>query len=286
MSLPDGLTLRDAELADVPEILGLRRDVGWAAHEWALRLAIAPENARCVVVQDAGGRIVAVGSGVSYGAVGYVGNMIVAEGHRRRGLGSAVLAAVTEFLERSGATRLELYATHDGRPLYARHGFEFMEPGSRVEIPRTVDLEPALGVTVTADDASVEELLAYDAPRFGGPRTALLHAMLHDTDRPLLVARRDGALAGFGWLRAEDARIGPWVSDDPEVAAAIAADALARLPEQPSVTANVPMSNRPAVAWLDRLGVVPDPWDGRMARGEPIGRRDDTIYGNTVGALG
>jgi hypothetical protein len=29
-----------------------------------------------------------------------------------------------------------------------------------------------------------------------------------------------------------------------------------------------------------------EPWDGRMARGPMIPRRDDTIYANLVGALG
>ena len=280
------MTLRDASVDDIPTILDLRRQVGWAAHEWALRLAIEPDNARCLVVEDEAGRVVAVGSGVAYGPIGYVGNMIVAEEQRRRGLGSAILDVVTGFLESVGATRLELYATHEGRPLYARHGFEFMAPGSRVELPRSLGLEPPRDVTVTADDATTDELLAYDTPRFGGPRRALLDTMLRDADRPLLVARSAGSVVGFGWLRTDDARIGPWVADDTGVASAIARDALDRLPHVPAVTANVPLSNRPAMEWLAGLGVVPDPWDGRMARGAPLQRREETIYGNAVGALG
>lgn len=280
------MTLRDAAVADLPTILDLRRQVGWAAHEWALRLAITPDNARCFVVEDEAGRVVAVGSGVAYGPLGYVGNMIVAEEQRRRGLGSAVLAAVTAFLEGAGVTRLELYATREGRPLYMRYGFELISPGSRVELPRSLGLAASPDVTVTANDAAPDELLAYDAPRFGGPRRALLEAMLLDRDRPLLVARRARSVVGFGWLRTDDARVGPWIADDTEVAAAIAADALGRLPDVAAVTANVPMSNRPALEWLAGIGVVPDPWDGRMARGAPVQRREETIYGNAVGALG
>jgi len=40
------------------------------------------------------------------------------------------------------------------------------------------------------------------------------------------------------------------------------------------------------VDWLRGLGVEPDPWDGRMARGAPIPRREESIYGSTAGALG
>ena len=37
---------------------------------------------------------------------------------------------------------------------------------------------------------------------------------------------------------------------------------------------------------LESLGVELDPWDGRMALGRPIPRRESTIYGSVVGALG
>jgi GNAT superfamily N-acetyltransferase len=286
MPLPEGLALREADLADVPALLALRREVGWAAHEWALRLAIEPDNARCVVVDDGGDGIVGVGSGVAYGPIGFVGNMIVAASHRRQGLGSAILESVIAFLAASGASRLELYATEDGRPLYARYGFTFIEPGSRVVLPGPATLEPPREISVsTAANTDVGELLAYDAPRFGGPRRALLQTMARDPERPLLVARRGGGVVGFGWLRVDDARIGPWVADDADVATSILATAL-EVVAGAELTANVPMSNRTALRWLATHGVTPDPWDGRMARGASVERREDTIYGNTVGALG
>jgi hypothetical protein len=49
---------------------------------------------------------------------------------------------------------------------------------------------------------------------------------------------------------------------------------------------NLPPGNRPGAEWLRGMGVVVEPWDGRMARGPQVPRRDDTIYGMTVGALG
>lgn len=286
MPLPDELSLRAAGLDDVPEILELRRRVGWAAHEWALRLAIEPETARCFVVEDAAGRLVGVGSGVAYPPLGFVGNMIVAEGHRRRGVGGAVLESVVAFLEQMSCTRIELFATDDGRPLYAANGFELIEPGSRARLTRAMASETPDVAVIDGTADVLHELVAYDAARFGGERRHLLRLMLTDEARPTLLATRHGAIVGFGWLRADDERIGPWISDGPEAAGAILAEAFRRLPDREELTTNLPMSNASGLAWVRAHGVEPDPWDGRMARGASIPRREESIYGNAVGALG
>jgi GNAT superfamily N-acetyltransferase len=288
MPLPDDLTMRTATLRDLPAIAELRLNVGMTPHDWALRLAIEPRNARSLVVEDRAGRLVAAGSGVAYAPLGIVGNMMVAEDRRREGIGSAVLDAVADFLHEEGCTRLELYATQEGRPLYARHGFSPIAPGSRAHLARDLPLPPPSRDVVVSDvdERALDSLVDFDTPRFGGDRSALLRAMLADRHRPALVARRGATVVGFGWLRVDEDRIGPWVADDPEVAAAILAQAFRRVADHPVLTANIPTSNRRAVAWLRGLGVEPDPWDGRMARGAPIPHREESIYGSTSGALG
>ena len=203
MALPDDLRMRDATLADLPAIADQRESAGWAAHEWALRYVVTASEARCVVVEDNRGNLVAVGSGVGYGELGVVGNMIVAEAHRRRGIGRAVLDAVVADLRDRGVRRLELYATTDGRRLYERAGFGYIQPGSRVELPRSASLAPDPTLTVDEGTAAAE-IAAYDAPRFGGDRSGLLSHMADDPSRPMLVARRAGTIAGL--CVAEDRR--------------------------------------------------------------------------------
>ncbi|MGZ8475424.1 MAG: GNAT family N-acetyltransferase [Candidatus Limnocylindria bacterium] len=287
MPLPDDLSMRTAALDDLRAIAALRLEVGMAPHNWALRLAIEPPNARCFVVEDRGGRLIAVGSGVAYDPLGFVGNMMVAEGRRREGIGSEVLGAVVDFLRGRRCTRLELFATSQGRPLYARHGFTPIEPGSRATLPQDLPLARADDIVVAdADVDALGSLVTYDEPRFGGDRTPLLTAMLADPERPTLVARRAETVVGYGWLRVDEDRLGPWVADGTAEAAAILSEAFRRVPDHLELTANIPISNRPGVAWLRGLGVEPDPWDGRMALGAPIPRREESIFGNTAGALG
>jgi GNAT superfamily N-acetyltransferase len=286
MALPDQLRMRHAEAADLPQIVELREAVGWGAHDWAMRAVLEPPDARCYVVVDEGERVVGVGSGIAYGALGFVGNMIVAVGHRRRGLGSAILTSVTEFLAERGATRLELYATSEGRPLYAAHGFAPIGQSTVIRVPR--------GITVPAEDvelssagpAALAELVAYDAPRFGGDRRSLLGPMLEDPARPLVVARRDGQIVGYGWVRPDGERVGPLLAETPEIATALVADAFLRLPSTEQLSLNLPPDNRGGAARLAELGAELEPWEGRMGRGPQVPRRDDTIYGMVVGALG
>jgi GNAT superfamily N-acetyltransferase len=285
MSLPDELSMRDARDDDLAAIAALRESVGWSAHEWALDFVLNAPEARCFVVEEPGGEVVAVGSGVAYGEVGVVGNMLVAQRHRRRGIGRAILDRILADLRRRRARSLELYATADGRPLYAAAGFRPIAPGSRVELPRSAALvvDPSLRVEEATD---ADEIAAYDAPRFGGDRGGLLAFMGADRSRPMLVARREGRVVGFAWLRIDDARLGPFVADGPDVAAALVASAFDRRPDASVLVFNLPMSNAEGVAWLATLGVRPDPWDGRMALGPEPSRRTSTMYGNAVGALG
>ena len=287
MTISADLSLRDATPGDLPAIARLRDDVGWGTHEWALRAVIGQPRARCVVAVDGADAIVAVGSGIAYGALGFVGNMIVAEVHRRRGLGSTVLTTITEFLEASGCRRLELNATSEGRPLYERHGFATVGTSATARIGRDRRMEADPGVELRqagADD--LEALAAYDRPRFGGDRRPLIELLLADPVARFILAEAGGELVGYACLRTDTPRIGPFVAGDPAVAETVLRRAFALLPQADELRLNLPPNNRPGAEWLRRLGVDVEPWEGRMGRGPQIPRRDDTIYGMAVGALG
>jgi len=285
MPLPDGFRLRFADERDLPRIAELREQVGWSVHDWALRAALEAPHVRCVLALDAGGRPMAVGSGISYGELGVIGNMVVDEGQRRHGLGAAILDGVMTFLASRGSTRLELYASPDGRRLYPHFGFAPMGPSAMVRLPRVVDAGTGASV-LKAGPQAIDELAAYDAPRFGGDRRALLALMLADPRRPLLVARRRTSLVGYGWIRPEFDRVGPLVADTPNDAVALLAAAFTVLPSAGSLSFNLPDLAAAGAERLRELGAEIQAWDGRMGRGAAVPRRDDTIYGNAVGALG
>jgi ribosomal protein S18 acetylase RimI-like enzyme len=287
MSLPDDLALRDATLDDLPAIAALRDEVGWGSQEWALRAVIGHADASCVLAVGPAGEIAGVGSGIVYGPMGFVGNMIVAEQHRRRGVGSVILKAVVDFLEGAGCVRLELNATSDGRPLYERHGFRSTGTSLSAGVPRTTPLRLDTAVDIRpGTNADLEAVAAYDRPRFGGDRRRVLHEAASDTAALLLIAEREAEIAGYGVLRSDAGRIGPFVADEPSVAATLLSEVFARSPEAADLRVNLPPGNRRGAEWLRSLGAVIETWNGRMARGVQLPKREETIYGMAVGALG
>jgi hypothetical protein len=197
---------------------------------------------------------------------------------------------VLDFLEGRGVERMELFATAAGKPLYERHGFAGLEPGTLAEIPADAGARLGIGdVTVPrAGPIDLMELAAYDAPRFGGDRTPILRAALADPERPTLLAMRAGVLRGYAVVREGGTRLGPWLADDTEAAAALLHGSLNMRP--PQLTAPVltmaPAENATGRAWLASVGARLSGSDGRMARGPAIPRRLETVYGNAVGALG
>ena len=286
MPLSDDLRLRAADATDLPRIADLRHAVGWPVHEWALRAVLDPPHARCIVAVDAADRVVGVGSGISYRSFGFVGNMVVDPAHRRRGVGSAILTEVTDFLEGCGCARLELFATDQGRPLYASHGFESTGQGTSAVVPRDARFDGAAVPLHEATPASVDEVHAFDTPRFGGDRRPLIEGMLADPERPVIVARDDGALVGWAWIRPDGGRVGPLLAETPDVAMALVGEAVRRIPGTDGLRLNLPAENRAGCERLRALGATIEPSSGRMARGPEIPRREDTIYANAVGALG
>jgi GNAT superfamily N-acetyltransferase len=287
MTLPANLTLRRATPGDVPEIAAMRSATGWAVHEWALRAVIGQPHAHCVVVTDADGALAGVGSGIAYAPLGFVGNMVVAEAHRRRGVGTAILDDVAGWLERSGCTRIELNATDDGQHLYVRHGFASRGTSAVARVRRSVSLDEDKSLrTRPATPDDLDAVCAYDRPRFGGDRRPVLALLLADPACRAAIAERDGAMVGFAVGRLDEPRLGPVVADTPGVAASLLRWAFEAIPSTDEMRLNLPPDNDVGAAWLRDAGVRAEPWEGRMARGPDIPRRDDTIYQMTVGPLG
>lgn len=288
MSLPNDLTLRDATMDDYDAIAAMREAVGWNVRRWALEAVIGQSDARCVVAVTPDGDLAGVGSGIVYGPMGFVGNMVVAEAHRRRGVGSTILVTIDRFLTDAGCVRLELNATSSGRPLYERHGYASVGPSNVARVPRTAPLQPAADVRLrAATTADLDDLVAYDTPRFGGDRRRILALVVDGTpDLSCVVAEREGEMVGYAGLSASSGRLGPVLADEPAVAAALLADAFERRADVDELRLNLPPGNRAGEAWLAALGVETEAWDGRMARGAELPKRDETLYGMAVGALG
>lgn len=79
------------------------------------------------------GAVVASGHAVEYAGVFVFDRIVTEAGHRRRGLGRALMAALAAR-QRSGGARRVLVATEDGSKLYASLGWHTQSPYSTATI--------------------------------------------------------------------------------------------------------------------------------------------------------
>ncbi len=267
------VTIRPLVAGDLEFAMRLKDAAGWNQTEddWRRLLELDPEG--CFLAQ-VDGAPAGTATGITWGATGWVGMMLVDSERRRHGLGTLLLDRVVRHLrdERRCAT-VRLDATPVGKQLYDRHGFvdEYrlerrLRPPARIHGPA---LPPA------------DEILPLDREAFREDRAALLGTLLR---RPQFSAQtRDGYLLARPGTRA--AFIGPWVARDAATAEALLRAALAAIGDR-AVVVDVPRPNGAALEIAARHGFAAQRELIRMALGPP-GREDlGRIFGSAGPELG
>lgn len=221
---------------------------------------------------------IATTSALAAGPVGVVGNVIVREDYRRRGLSHVVMDAAVAWMRERGVRWVLLDATRQGRPLYTKMGFVGVDTSYYAWAPlaevRRAELRRLAG-TVRAECAAPKELARVawlDAHAFGGDRMGLLARELEEPGARLYLASdAQREVAGYLIARAIEApreglRVGPWVARDQATSAALLDCALgedepwrAAVPpdgeEGWRLTVNLPGSNGDALALLRAIGM-------------------------------
>jgi GNAT superfamily N-acetyltransferase len=221
---------------------------------------------------------IATTSALAAGPVGVVGNVIVREDFRGRGLSHVVMDAAVAWMRERGVRWVLLDATRQGRPLYTKMGFVGVDTSYYAWAPlaevRRAELRRLAG-GVRAECAAPKELARVawlDAHAFGGDRMGLLARELEEPGAGLYRASdAQGEVTGYLIARAIEAprqglRVGPWVARDQATAAALLDCALgedepwrAAVPldgeEGWRLTVNLPGSNGDALALLRAIGV-------------------------------
>jgi GNAT superfamily N-acetyltransferase len=259
--------------------------------ELARYLALQPDGWFLVWVD---GQPVGVGGAVDYGPCAYVGLVGVLPAMRRRGIALALMRHLLNWLDDRGCPTTLLDASAAGAPLYERLGF--VDDDEALFFVRATDGLPDAGAPhrpcepLTAAD--LPEVVAFDAPIYGAPRTALLASYLASYPGRAYVTR-DAAGQLTGYLIAQSTLIGPWAARTPTGAEALLRAALTlsygagSSPRDGWPAAIVPASNRPAAALLSRYGFRQQRSLRHMRRGTPPAlQRAALLYGQVSFAVG
>jgi ribosomal protein S18 acetylase RimI-like enzyme len=215
----------------------------------------------------------------------FLGLYLVRPEYRGRGLG---LALWKEALARRPAKLVGLDGVVAQQANYARSGFRlayrnirFGGPApSLASVARVADLRPARTLPF-------DLLAAYDRRCFPAPRAAFLSLWLSPLAGAAIAAERDGAILGFGAIRAcqKGFKVGPLFADDAAVADEIFL-ALAARARGETLYLDVPEPNQAALRLAERYGLKPVFETARMYTGDAPALDLPRVFGVTTFELG
>ncbi|MCS7113866.1 MAG: GNAT family N-acetyltransferase [Nitrososphaerota archaeon] len=143
--------------------------------DFELMMSLEPEG--CFILLHNSERI-GVATTVSFGKVGWIGNVIVDEKYRRKGAGGTLLRHAMAFLKSRGVETIGLYSYKEKVDFYTQLGFRseseftvlrgeaFSSIGEEVKVP-------SLG------DGTIQKIIDFDGFYFGASREKLLKKIVN-----------------------------------------------------------------------------------------------------------
>ncbi len=265
---------------DVPGFLDLADREGWIAEAWEFDFLLSVFPGGCFTARDEDGTPCGYVTSVRHEMSGWIGNLIVAEGARGSGVGTALFRAALGALTGAGAATCWLTASPSGKALYERHGFRAIDTIIRwcgVGRQRHAARHPREVGAGTALSFGGIDLMAW-----GDRRDGLLQAV---TQRGTMLKEEDGFLVVQP--SGADRQLGPFASLDDGCAARLFDEALAVVPRGGKYYLDVPMSNRAAARLLRRRGAREAGSAELMYAGARPAYRGEYLYGlATMGSCG
>jgi GNAT superfamily N-acetyltransferase len=250
--------------ADMSDAMVLVAEAGWNQIEADWRYMLA--NGRGYGIRD-GGKLIASSMILSYPPrIGWIGMVLVAGSHRKRGYATRLLRNAIDLITAAGLTPM-LDATPAGREVYRRLGFSDGEP---IERWRGSGKGNGGHSNVVDLNAAAER----DSRAFGADRRPLLAELASRPDAPCFT--RDGAVL-LGRRGRTATQLGPLLSDADDAAAAACAAAIAAL--SGPLLIDVPVREAALHDLLQANGFAVERPFMRMALNGPA------TIGNSMGAI-
>lgn len=121
------MTIEPLRADDVAAFLKLAAAENWVAQQWEFDFLLAEFSRGCLAALSADGERTGFVTSLRHGNSGWIGNLIVAEQSRGKGIGEALFKKALEALQMEGVETIWLTASKSGAPLYGKHGFSSVD---------------------------------------------------------------------------------------------------------------------------------------------------------------
>lgn len=176
--------------------------------DFKFMMTLEPEG--CFVLLNNSERVGIVTT-VSFGKIGWIGNLIVSENYRKKGAGALLVRHSLDYLKNKTVETVGLYAYIDTIPFYRRIGFEYdsefiVLQGKGFSSPVQADVRE-----ISIED--VRDIIDFDSSCFGSSRKKLLEPILLNSNNRCYMSCGNGQIVGYAAAKVYDgiAEIGPLV---------------------------------------------------------------------------
>lgn len=229
---------------DTPCFLEMARAEGWVADAWEFDFLLASFPAGCFTARDETGASAGFVTALRHDRSGWIGNLIVKEQARGKGIGARLFLRALAALQEAGAATIWLTASKAGQSLYERHGFRRIDT---IERWLGTGCGWPTGTAPPAPEPLPAMVSALDEQGWGDCRTGLLAAI---AERGTVIARP----GGFAVLQpcGDAFQLGPFSARDGCVADELLHAALMSVPRGKKLVLDAPHANRAGQRLLSR----------------------------------
>ncbi len=194
---------------DIPFAVRLADTMDWNQAEEDFKFMMKLESKGCFVLFRDSERVGIVTT-ISFGNIGWFGNLIVTEQHRKKGAGSLLASHAVKYLKHNNVETVGLYAYTDKVPFYERFGFKY---DSHFIVLSGNGFSSQIDSHIReGGKADIQKIIDYDCSCLGFSRRKLLEPILLDSDN-LCHIYENRKMAGYAIAKVYQrmAEVGPMV---------------------------------------------------------------------------
>ncbi len=168
--------------------------IGWGLAKEDFEFMIELEPKGSFILLDDSEKI-GIATTVSFGKIGWFGNLIVSEKRRKEGAGSLLVKHAIKYLTSKKVETIGLYAYMERIPFYKRLGFQ-LDSGFTV-LKGTAFSSQVKPNLKRAEKQDISKIIDYDSSCFGASRRKLLEPILSDQDNLCYIHVEGGQISGY-----------------------------------------------------------------------------------------
>ena len=274
------MTVEPFRSDDIGSFLKLAAAENWMAESWEFEFLLSKFPQGCCAARDDNGETAGFVTSLLHLRSGWIGNLIVAEQFRGRGIGEALFRKALGELRMAGAQTMWLTASKSGAPLYEKHGFSRID--TIIRWVGTGRQRYAAHDRRSDWDASKSRMSGIDCQAWGDRRDALLAAAV-GRGRLLLEESAFAVIQPCGAAR----QLGPFSALDSGAAEQLFDAALRTIPLGTRISLDSPASNCAALRMFNRKRLKIAGTTELMYAGIRPDYRPELLYGlATMGSCG